>query len=147
MPLFSKMREASISLCSMEVSSHALDQERLFGCQFKYTVFMNLTREHLDYHGEMETYFESKKKLFTDFNRNQIAIIYTDDLYGKKLFDSLEGEKYSFGQSEAADFYAYDIETSLQGSSFKVRYKESVYTLKTQLPLAFNVFNATVRRR
>jgi len=79
----------------MEVSSHALEQQRVFGIPFDVAVFTNLTRDHLDYHGTMEEYFRAKQMLFegcgTDAPR--AAVVNTDNEYGRQLFETLPEEE------------------------------------------------------
>jgi UDP-N-acetylmuramyl tripeptide synthase len=82
------------SACVMEVSSHSLDQGRVYGTPFDAAVFTNLTRDHLDYHKDMESYYEAKKKLFSEVlagssKTKKYALINGDDTYGKKLAKSL----------------------------------------------------------
>ncbi|NMG11063.1 UDP-N-acetylmuramoyl-L-alanyl-D-glutamate--2,6-diaminopimelate ligase [Brasilonema sp. UFV-L1] len=88
----------------MEVSSHALAQGRIMGCQFEVSVFTNLTQDHLDFHRDMEDYFAAKALLFSPQYLNGRAIINADDSYGKRLIASLNPEKvwsYSVNDSTA----------------------------------------------
>jgi UDP-N-acetylmuramoyl-L-alanyl-D-glutamate--2,6-diaminopimelate ligase len=85
-----EMADNGVTHCTMEVSSHALAQKRVDGCRFTGAVFTNLTRDHLDYHGTMERYFESKSRLFTDFIAGAgggFSVINIDDPWGKKLLN------------------------------------------------------------
>jgi UDP-N-acetylmuramoyl-L-alanyl-D-glutamate--2,6-diaminopimelate ligase len=78
--------------CVMEVSSHGLDQGRVEGCGFVRAGFSNLTPEHLEYHENMERYFEAKKKLFTDYMEDGwAAAVNADDQYGRRLIDEFPG--------------------------------------------------------
>lgn len=78
---------------AMEVSSHALHQQRTTGTDFRVGIFTNLTQDHLDYHGTMEEYYESKKLLFTRMAANKnvksVAVINADDAYGRRLAEEL----------------------------------------------------------
>jgi UDP-N-acetylmuramoyl-L-alanyl-D-glutamate--2,6-diaminopimelate ligase len=89
----------------MEVSSHALAQGRVMGCQFEVAVFSNLTQDHLDFHRDMEDYFAAKALLFSPQYLKGRAIINADDAYGKRLIASLNSEKvwsYSVDDSTAS---------------------------------------------
>ncbi len=81
----------------MEVSSHALAQKRVDGTHFDFAVFTNLSQDHLDFHGDMENYYLSKKRLFTDFDL-KAAIINLDDPWGRRLASEVHGEIITFGQ-------------------------------------------------
>jgi UDP-N-acetylmuramoyl-L-alanyl-D-glutamate--2,6-diaminopimelate ligase len=96
----------------MEVSSHALAQGRVQGCPFQVSVFTNLTRDHLDYHLNMEDYFAAKAKLFSPDYLQGRAVINLDDSYGQRLIDSLPRERvwtYSV-LNPTADFYTKDLQ-------------------------------------
>jgi UDP-N-acetylmuramoyl-L-alanyl-D-glutamate--2,6-diaminopimelate ligase len=95
----------------MEVSSHALDQGRVLGCQFEVAVFTNLTQDHLDYHETMENYFQAKALLFTPQYLAGKAIINLDDPYGERLLQTINSEQawsYSINNSQA-DFYTSNL--------------------------------------
>ena len=80
------MLEAGDRACAMEVSSHALSLERTAGIRFAVAVFTNLTQDHLDFHGDMEAYFEAKRSLFVDSRRPaDAAVVNLDDPYGARL--------------------------------------------------------------
>lgn len=97
----------------LEVSSHALDQQRVESMPFDSVVFTNLTRDHLDYHGTMEKYFEAKQRLTKEMldqssKKNLHAIINGDDSYGKKLLVSSKATKWLYGRSHADLSYHID---------------------------------------
>ncbi len=96
----------------MEVSSHSLDQKRVWGCTYEVAVFTNLTQDHLDYHKDMDDYFEAKALLFSSDYLKGRAIVNADDPYGKKLIARLEPEKvWSYSTSDtSADLWASDLE-------------------------------------
>ena len=88
--LLSRMEAAGVENAFMEVSSHALDQNRTAGIRFSGGVLTNVTQDHLDYHGDMETYFDAKKKLFTAVpDVAKLGVINLDDAYGKSLLPEL----------------------------------------------------------
>jgi len=86
----------------MEVSSHALAQDRVLGTRFRASVFTNLSREHLDYHGTMEKYFAAKALLFTA-ELTDVAIINRDDVHGRLLLDTVSIEHQSYGASDVSN--------------------------------------------
>ena len=88
--ILNNMREENFTHVVMEVSSHALDQNRVADINFNIAAFTNLTPEHLDYHSTIENYFHSKMKLFKNLNKNSTAIINMRDQYGKRLAKETE---------------------------------------------------------
>ncbi len=109
-----------------EVSSHALAQKRADSSDFKVAVFTNLTRDHLDYHRDMEDYFDCKARLFTELLvRGGTAVINIDDPYGKILVDMLkerDTKVITYGiESKEADIRASEIAMTFKGSSFKIQ--------------------------
>ena len=104
----------------MEVSSHALDQNRVGGCRFNGAVFTNLTQDHLDYHITMQNYFKAKALLFEHLTEGDFAVINADDEYGDR-FISVVPERvrvYTYGVKQQSDVMAKDINFSLNGAEF-----------------------------
>jgi UDP-N-acetylmuramoyl-L-alanyl-D-glutamate--2,6-diaminopimelate ligase len=103
----------------MEVSSHALDQGRVKGCPFEVGVFTNLTQDHLDYHQDMESYFQAKALLFSDEYLKGRGIINCDDAYGRKLIDGLPKERvWSYSaKNNKADLWTDQLTYSPTGVS------------------------------
>src|SRR5436853_3191293 len=111
--LLGQIRDAGCKAAAMEVSSHALAQERTRGLEFDVAVFTNLTQDHLDYHGTMENYFEAKAKLFErlahqEKKQKPVAVINIDDRYGRKLIEKMNRKVsvVTFGTGVKADFRA-----------------------------------------
>ncbi|MCX8084518.1 MAG: UDP-N-acetylmuramoyl-L-alanyl-D-glutamate--2,6-diaminopimelate ligase [Calditerrivibrio sp.] len=98
----------------MEVSSHALDQGRVFGLNFDVSVFTNLSGDHLDYHKTMEDYYQAKRKLFTK-QYSKSCCINIDHEYGKRLYEEVDIEKHSYSTLKA-DVYAKNVNYSLEGT-------------------------------
>jgi len=93
-PFLKKAKDLGIKLLALEVSSHALDQDRIFGLNFSACGFTNLSRDHLDYHGDMESYFQAKKKLFTKYLKEDgAAVISFETEYGRRLFKELKASR------------------------------------------------------
>jgi UDP-N-acetylmuramoyl-L-alanyl-D-glutamate--2,6-diaminopimelate ligase len=129
----------------MEVSSHALHQERVYGIPFDVALFTNLTRDHLDYHHSMEEYFASKKILFSGCGTPppRVAVINTDDAYGRELANVARGQRsevLTYGLESAA-FQAQDIHTSPQGTDFKLQTPQGAANIRSQLVGKVNVYN------
>src|SRR6266496_4194019 len=108
----------------MEVSSHALDQQRTFGIPFDVAVFTNLTRDHLDYHGTMEDYFRAKQSLFEGCGTDppRAAVLNTDDEYGRHL-QGLCRKKSSVALTcglTYGDFHAESVEVTARGTRFQM---------------------------
>ena len=101
----------------MEVSSHALAQQRVLGCTFEVAVFTNLTQDHLDYHRDMEDYFEAKALLFNPNYLKGRAVVNIDDAYGRRIVETLNSEQvWSYSTSDkTADLYADDLEYQPNG--------------------------------
>src|SRR5207245_1246585 len=98
--LLSQIANAGCKAAAMEVSSHALAQDRTRGLEWNVAVFTNLTQDHLDFHGTMENYFEAKTKLFIGLvnqeqKRKPVAIVNLDDRYGQQLLDKIDKCKFS----------------------------------------------------
>lgn len=144
--------ETGCQMAAMETSSQALHLHRCDALNFKVAVFANLTRDHLDYHLTMESYFDAKKILFDGRlgSKPESSVINIDDLWGKKLFDELNanGQKVvSFSQENTADFTANDIEVSLlKGTSFTLKTPYGTREIVSPLvgkPHVYNMLAAT----
>ena len=137
--LFSKMVEENVDAVVMEVSSHALDLDRVFGSEFEYAAFTNLSQDHLDYHKNFENYYQAKKILFSMCKR---AFINIDDEYGNRLFNEVSCDKKSFAVDNHADIEIKDMEITSRCVSFteKNSVEEIGYIVK--IPGKFSVYNA-----
>ena len=147
--LLSQIANAGCRGAAMEVSSHALAQERTRGIEWDVTVFTNLTQDHLDYHGTMENYFEAKAKLFDQLPQQQkkrkpVAIINVDDRYGRQLLAKIE-KKVSvatFGMGARADFRASNYRMEFAGTSYQLDARGKSYLVRVPLIGRFNVANS-----
>jgi UDP-N-acetylmuramoyl-L-alanyl-D-glutamate--2,6-diaminopimelate ligase len=128
---------------SMEVSSHALLLERVAGLRFDVAVFTNLTRDHLDFHGDMEGYFLAKKRLFTDYlEPGGTAVINIDDPAGRRLAGELAAlEPLTVGHAVDAAFRIVDSEASWEGVAITVEHDGERLHFKTPLVGTFNIAN------
>ncbi len=127
----------------MEVSSHALEQNRVGGCRFNGAVHTNLTQDHLDYHITMDNYFEAKALLFSRLAENDFAVINSDDEYGEKFLAVVPDDvkKYTYGVKNKADVMASDIHFSLNGAEFKLCIKGEEYNVNLHMNGMFSVYN------
>lgn len=114
------IRDNGIKNVVMEVSSHALEQNRVGGCVFKGAVLTNLTQDHLDYHITMDNYFEAKSILFKNIEQDGFAVINVDDDYAQKFLDitNKQVRVLTYGIKNKADIQAKNIEFSLSGAAF-----------------------------
>ncbi len=127
----------------MEVSSHALDQNRVGGCRFNGAVLTNLTQDHLDYHITMENYFKAKALLFERLKEGNFAVINADDEYGDKFISVVpEGVKvYTYGVRQQSDVMAHDINFSLNGAEFTLVANAKAYKVNLHMNGMFSVYN------
>lgn len=118
---FRQLADAGAEAFVMEVSSHALEQKRVDGCHFDVGIFSNLTRDHLDYHGTMEAYLESKCRLFTELLRPSLekprrrAAINMDDPYGEVIARRCSCPVVTFGIEGQCDVRPTDVALSVNG--------------------------------
>ena len=144
--LQAQLAEAIAAGCDvglMEVSSHALDQRRVLGCPFEVVVFTNLTQDHLDYHKDLESYFQAKALLFSDTYLQGRAIINLDDPFGQRLVQSLTDKlvwTYSISNSQA-DFYTENLTYLPNGATGILHTPQGGITFNSPLVGRFNVEN------
>jgi UDP-N-acetylmuramoyl-L-alanyl-D-glutamate--2,6-diaminopimelate ligase len=140
--LFRQMVDASCSHAVLEVSSHALVQKRVHGCAFRVAVFTNLTRDHLDFHGDMDAYFAAKRTLFDTYLRpDGHALINADDDQAQALRAASKGSVWTYGLEHPADIKAEGIELSLTRTRFRAHTPVGVLEIETPLLGRFNVEN------
>jgi UDP-N-acetylmuramoyl-L-alanyl-D-glutamate--2,6-diaminopimelate ligase len=125
----------------MEVSSHALELKRVTGIEFDVVVFTNLSGEHMDYHQNMDKYFEAKKKLFQAGQNNRIAVINADDDWGKKLISDISMEFISIGLHSPAMVYAETFEFNTNGTKLTAKFPSGKMPVSSHLLGKPNVYN------
>jgi UDP-N-acetylmuramoyl-L-alanyl-D-glutamate--2,6-diaminopimelate ligase len=126
--------------CAMEVSSHALSQRRVDGTRFAAGVFTNLTRDHLDFHGDMESYFAAKRRLFEMIGPDGVAVVNLDDPRGAALA-GLAGRTLTYAVDRPADIYASKLTHSLRGFAFLAATPAGAIQVRSQLVGRPNVYN------
>ena len=140
--LFREMVDARCSHAVLEVSSHSLALKRVHGCAFKVAVFTNLTRDHLDFHGDMDGYFAAKRLLFASLLREDgVAVINADDGRAAELVAASRGRVVSYGIEKPADVSARDVRLTIQGSRFVARTGAGDLPIDSALLGRFNVEN------
>lgn len=149
LPLFKRlaqMRQDGCNAVVMEVSSHALEQQRVRHIWYDTAVFTNLQRDHLDYHHTFENYFKAKQKLFENLadpanqKPNRTAVINADDPYGCRLVEQVKGRVHvvTYGMNTAADFQADRVQEFLTHTSFCINGRP----MQINLLGRHNVYNA-----
>ncbi|GAA0065595.1 UDP-N-acetylmuramoyl-L-alanyl-D-glutamate--2,6-diaminopimelate ligase [Clostridium perfringens] len=141
--LFKNMVDAGVEYCVMEVSSHSLELDRVYGIQFEEGIFTNLTRDHLDFHKTFENYYNAKFKLF---ERSNHSIINLDDPYGANIVKDIEEREVNtkvstFSIEKESDFKAFEIKSHSNGSEFKVNL-ESAEEFYINIPGEYNIYNS-----
>ncbi|MEL7647792.1 MAG: UDP-N-acetylmuramoyl-L-alanyl-D-glutamate--2,6-diaminopimelate ligase [Sedimentibacter sp.] len=139
----SKMSEKNITHCFMEVSSHALELNRVDNVNIEVGIFTNLTRDHLDFHKTMENYYQAKKKLFYLTRVNNI--INVDDTYGHRLYSELKADgvkALSVGIENEADIKASNLTTTMKGTSFDLDIMGVRKKVHVNTPGKFSVLNS-----
>ena len=144
-PLLRSMLAAGCSEAVMEVSSHGIHQSRVAEMNMEVAVFLNLTRDHLDYHGNMENYFCEKRKIFNGENGSlpKVAVINADCPYGKRLMNELPPQVHilSFGENEHSTFRAKNISLSSVGSEFILEGPFGSTVVSSPLLGRYNIMN------
>src|SRR5437868_6071373 len=147
--LLAQIVNAGCKAAAVEVSSHALAQDRTRGIEWDVAVFTNLTQDHLDFHRTMENYFEAKAKLFQNLplqskKKGASAVINIDDRYGEKLVDRLAGKipVVTYGLGLHADFRASNYRTEFAGTSYQLDARGRSYLVRVPLIGRFNVANS-----
>ncbi len=137
--LLARMVDAGMEYVVMEVSSHALELNRVYGIKFIVGVFTNLSEDHLDFHKTMDEYLKAKAKLFevSDF-----AIINGDDIYAPKLMKMIHTKVATFGLDNDVDLTATDVRVNPSFVEFKMYINKMLETIRINIPGRFTVYNA-----
>ncbi|MGL5634973.1 MAG: UDP-N-acetylmuramoyl-L-alanyl-D-glutamate--2,6-diaminopimelate ligase [Sarcina sp.] len=140
--LFKQMVDENVEYCVMEVSSHSLDLDRVYGLEFEAGIFTNLTRDHLDFHKTFDNYYNAKFKLF---ERSKISVINLDDEYGIRVLNDLKNidtKKVTFSIEKNSDFKAFEIKMNDKGSAFNLNIDNKVEIFEINIPGEYNIHNA-----
>lgn len=136
--LLAKMKAAGCEYVFMEVSSHAIDQNRIGGIDFEVAVFTNLSHDHLDYHGTMDHYLSAKKKFFDDLKPEAFAITNLDDKRGGVMLQNTKAQKYTYALKHFADVKGMVLENQGAGLHMDIQGQE-VHFLLNGLFNAYNI--------
>ncbi len=145
--ILAQMLDEGVTHVVMEASSHAMDQHRIRNCWFDVAVYTNLSQDHLDFHGDMESYWSSKKSLFTDYltrgpkKDKAVAVINCDDDHGNQLASDLPVRVIKTGAVSGSEIKAEKFQCKLVGTAGKVATHEGGFDFKTPLVGTHNVEN------
>lgn len=145
--ILSEMAESGITHVVMEVSSHAIDQDRIAHCEFDVGVFTNLSQDHLDYHQTMDAYWLCKKRFFTEIlpsaskTKTVSAVINCDDFRGRSIKDDLPFLKVSTGLSTTSMIHPENVRLELSGISGSIRTPQKRFHFKSKLVGRYNLEN------
>jgi UDP-N-acetylmuramoyl-L-alanyl-D-glutamate--2,6-diaminopimelate ligase len=135
--LLARMVGAGCTHAFMEVSSHAVDQERIAGLQFAGGIFTNITHDHLDYHKTFENYIKAKKKFFDELSSDAFSLVNADDKRGMVMMQNTKAKKQSFGLKKMVDFKGKIISNTLEGLELEIGGKSVWFKLIGD----FNAYN------
>jgi UDP-N-acetylmuramoyl-L-alanyl-D-glutamate--2,6-diaminopimelate ligase len=141
--LLAEMRDASCRRAVLEVSSHSIALARVHGLEFRLAVFTNLTRDHLDFHGDMDAYFAAKRRLFTELLRpDGHAVVNLDDDRGEELARASRGRVLGYSlENPRADFFAEELRLGLDRTRLRARTPFGVLEVESPLVGRFNAQN------
>ena len=140
--IFAEVRDAGGTATVLEISSHSLVMDRVWGCHFAVAIFTNLTRDHLNFHKTFEDYFEAKRLLFagTGAGGPDVAVINIDDPYAQRL-QALAKRTLTYGLTEAADLTARKFALSFEGLEFTAQTPAGKVEVRSSLVGRINVYN------
>lgn len=135
--LLKEMVDTGCDYCFMEVSSHAVDQKRVFGLNFKGAVFTNITHDHLDYHETFDNYIKAKKGFFDGLSSSSFALINIDDKNASVMVQNCDAKVRSMAVKKLADYHAKVVENSFSGLVLNINGQE----VWTKMMGDFNAYN------
>jgi len=145
--LLDKMRRSGVDNVTMEVSSHAIDRKRVYGCNFDTAVFTNITQDHLDYHKTFDNYFKTKKKFFTELlehstKKKKTAVINIDDRYGRVIASEISSDIITYStENNKAEVFSSEIELLQNGIQALVHTPYGNIKLRSSLVGRHNLYN------
>jgi UDP-N-acetylmuramoyl-L-alanyl-D-glutamate--2,6-diaminopimelate ligase len=132
-----KLADMGGEYCFMEVSSHAIDQQRIAGLEFRGAIFTNLTHDHLDYHVTFQEYLKAKKRFFDELGADAFALINTDDKNGLVMTQNTQAKILTYALKKPADFKCRIVDDSLEGLQLFISGRE----VHCRLAGEFNAYN------
>lgn len=139
--ILSDMLKEGVKYAVMEVSSHALEQERVAGVRFHSAIFTNLTQDHLDYHKTMSDYFKAKSRLFSGLSSHSFALLNSDDKYSKKLKKITKAKVITYAIDSKADIAGKDIKFGARHTEFRLAGLKGEINFKSPLIGKHNLYN------
>ncbi len=137
-----EMRDAGVTLVALEVSSHGLVQGRVEGARFRVGALLNLGRDHLDFHGTLEAYFDAKARLFEALSAADTAVLPADDPAGARMASRTRARVLRFGRGRDAEVRLLEEQGTLEGSTARLDTPWGTLALRLALPGRFNLDNA-----
>lgn len=137
--LFKEMVDEGVEYCVMEVSSHSLYLDRVYGIQFCNGIFTNLTQDHLDFHKNFENYYNAKLILFKNSSN---IIINMDDNYGKRIITEVNKQNITYSIDNDSNLKAENIKMHSKGVEFDIKPNGKVHSFSVSLPGRYNIYNA-----
>ena len=137
--LFREMADAGCTHVVMEVSSHALCEDRVYGISFSLALFTNLTQDHLDFHKTMENYCDAKAMLF---RQSAVGVVNADDPWTERLTGNAVSRNVSYGIQTPADYAADEVSLAADRVAYRVRHGGQSCAVSAPLPGKFNVYNS-----
>jgi UDP-N-acetylmuramoyl-L-alanyl-D-glutamate--2,6-diaminopimelate ligase len=143
--MLSQMRNAGCRFAAMEISSHGINQDRVRGLRLRTAAFLNLTRDHLDYHGSLEDYFQVKARLFTGEvgSLPEVAVVNLDDPAGRRLLGMIPQEvrTITFGQAPDAEIRGSQVELGFKTTRFTLNWPDGEVRIESPLLGDYNLSN------
>ena len=135
------MADGGIKYIPIEISSHAIKLHRVDDIDINIAIFTNLSVDHLDFHGNMENYFNTKLKLFKSLNKNSIAIINGDDKYSKDIINNIRCKYLTYGFNKGFNLYVKSYNLNIDGTEITFNFEGKEFEIKTDLIGKFNIYN------
>lgn len=139
--MLAQMLSAGSDYAVMEVSSHALEQDRIEGINIHSAIFTNLTQDHLDYHHTIENYFQAKSRLFRKINSGSFAVVNNDDVYAGRIKNLTPAHIITYGINGSAEIIARDIKFDITHTEFCLKTTDLETNIQTPLIGMHNVYN------
>ena len=139
--MLGEMVKQGYQYCVMEVSSIALVMDRVYSLNFDTAIFTNLTSEHLDFHENMDNYFNAKKILFDNLSESSYAITNLDDIYGEKILADTKAKKITYGIESNANYKAEATGFDLKGLHFLLNDGDNTTKIESNITGKFNIYN------
>jgi len=136
-----KLTQGGVQHVVLEASSHALALSRLDNIVIDTAIFTNLSKDHLDFHKNMEQYFSEKLKLFTSLSNKANAVINIDDIYSKRIINNIKSKIITYGFNDNADIHPISYEMNYTGMQFDISLFNNSYKINTGITGKHNIYN------